>query len=185
MLRVNLADLITSGVVPGVVMYQLFLEIGIREVSYNFFIFQNEFTFSFAPFALVGFLISLGAAIRLSKFNIDIEQRYEFKGLPAPANALFIVALPLLMAHPLFAFFKPFLSTYPALVLISILSAILMNIRLPLFSFKIQSFELRDYGFQLLLILLSVPTFYFLQWVAVPVMIVIYLFLNVLKNSFD
>ena len=57
--------------------------------------------------------------------------------------------------------------------------------RLPLFSFKIQSFELRDYGFQLLLILLSVPTFYFLQWVAVPVMIIIYLFLNVLKNSFD
>jgi len=56
---------------------------------------------------------------------------------------------------------------------------------LPLFSFKIQSFELRDYVFQLLLILLSVPTFYFLQWVAVPVMIVIYLFLNVLKNSFD
>lgn len=181
----SMADLITSGIVPGIVMYQLFLEIGIREVSYNFLIFQNEFTFSFAPFALVGFLISLGAAIRLSKFNIDTEQRYEFKGLPAPANALFIVALPLLIAHPLFTFFKPFLSTYPALVFISILSAILMNMRLPLFSFKIQSFELRDYGFQLLLILLSVPTFYFLQWVAVPVMIIIYLFLNVLKNSFD
>ena len=180
-----MADLITSGIVPGIVMYQLFLEIGIREVSYDFLIFQNEFTFSFAPFALVGFLISRGAAIRLSKFNIDTKQRYEFKGLPAPANALFIVALPLLIAHPLFTFFKPFLSTYPALVFISILSAILMNMRLPLFSFKIQSFELRDYGFQLLLILLSVPTFYFLQWVAVPVMIIIYLFLNVLKNSFD
>ena len=100
----SMADLITSGIVPGIVMYQLFLEIGIREVSYDFLIFQNEFTFSFAPFALVGFLISLGAAIRLSKFNIDTEQRYEFKGLPAPANALFIVALPLLIAHPLLHF---------------------------------------------------------------------------------
>jgi|TARA_B110000285_G_scaffold234947_1_gene313827 CDP-diacylglycerol--serine O-phosphatidyltransferase len=181
----SMADIITSGIVPGVVMYQLFLEIGIREIYYNFFIFQNEFVFSFAPFALVGFLISLGAGIRLSNFNIDSEQRHEFKGLPAPANALFIVSLPLLMEHPLFEFLKPFLTTYPSLVFISIFSAILMNIRFPLFSFKIKSFEFREYGFQLLLVLLVAPSFYFLQWVAVPVMIVIYLILNVLKNSFN
>jgi len=181
----SMADLITSGIVPGVVMYKLFLEIGIREIDFTIAVFQNDFTFSFAPFALVGFLISLGAGIRLSNFNIDTEQRYEFKGLPAPANALFIVALPLLMEHPLFAFLKPFLSTYTALVFISILSAILMNIRLSLFSFKIQSFSLKDYGFQLFLTLLALPAFYFLQWAAVPVMIVIYLFLNVIRNSFN
>ena len=181
----SMADFITSGIVPGVVMYKLFLEIGIREIDFTIAVFQNDFTFSFAPFALVGFLISLGAGIRLSNFNIDTEQRYEFKGLPAPANALFIVALPLLMEHPLFAFLKPFLSTYTALVFISILSAILMNIRLSLFSFKIQSFSLKDYGFQLFLTLLALPAFYFLQWAAVPVMIVIYLFLNVIRNSFN
>ncbi|MDB4267121.1 phosphatidylserine synthase, partial [Flavobacteriaceae bacterium] len=144
----------------------------------------NDFTFSFAPLALVGFLISLGAAIRLSNFNIDAEQRYEFKGLPAPANALFIVALPLLMEHPLFAFLKPLLSTYTALLFIVILSAVLMNVRLSLFSFKIQTFSIRDYGFQMFLVILALPSFYFLQWAAVPVMIVLYLFLNVIRNSF-
>ncbi|MEN8766023.1 MAG: CDP-alcohol phosphatidyltransferase family protein [Polaribacter sp.] len=180
----SMADLITSGIVPGVVMYKLFLEIGIREIDFSIAIFQNDFTFSFAPFALFGFLISLGAGIRLSKFNIDSQQRYEFRGLPAPANALFIVALPLLMEHPLFAFLKPFLTTYPALLFISVLSAILMNVRLPLFSFKIQSFRFKDYGFQLFLVALALPAFFFLQWAAVPVMIVIYLFLNVIRNGF-
>ena len=165
-------------------MYKLFLEIGIREIDFTIVVFQNDFTFSFAPFALVGFLISLGAAVRLSNFNIDTEQRYEFKGLPAPANALFIVALPLLMEHPLFAFLKPFLSTYTALVFISIISAVLMNVRLSLFSFKIQSFNIKQYGFQLFLVVLALPSFYFLQWAAVPVMIVIYLFLNIIRNSF-
>ncbi|MBT5447017.1 CDP-alcohol phosphatidyltransferase family protein [Flavobacteriaceae bacterium] len=180
----SMADLITSGIVPGVVMYKLFLEIGIREIDFTIAVFQNDFTFSFAPLALVGFLISLGAAIRLSNFNIDAEQRYEFKGLPAPANALFIVALPLLMEHPLFAFLKPLLSTYTALLFIVILSAVLMNVRLSLFSFKIQTFSIRDYGFQMFLVILALPSFYFLQWAAVPVMIVLYLFLNVIRNSF-
>ena len=46
-----------------------------------------------------------------------------------------------------------------------------------LFSFKIQSFNIRDYGFQLFLVDSSTyPSFYFLQWAAVPVMIVIYIF---------
>jgi len=34
------------------------------------------------------------------------------------------------------------------------------------------------------LVILALPSFYFLQWAAVPVMIVLYLFLNVIRNSF-
>ena len=181
----SMADLITSGLVPGVVMYKMFLEIGIREIDFSFIFLQNNFVFSAAPFGLVGFLISLGAAIRLSNFNIDNQQRYEFKGLPAPANALFIVSLPLLIEHPFFNSLKPFLTTYPTLLFITLFSAILMNLKLPLFSFKIQSFSFSKYSYQLILLALAFPTFYFLQWVAVPIMILLYLFLNVIKNSFN
>ena len=88
------------------------------------------------------------------------------------------------MEHPLFAFLKPLLSTYTALLFIVILSAVLMNVRLSLFSFKIQTFSIRDYGFQMFLVILALPSFYFLQWAAVPVIIVLYLFLNVIRNSF-
>jgi CDP-diacylglycerol--serine O-phosphatidyltransferase len=179
----SMADLITSGLTPGVVMYKLFLETGIRELNLNFTLLNNEFTFTFAPYALVGFLIPLGAAIRLSQFNVDSEQRFEFRGLPAPANALFIVSLPLLLAHSLFSEIRPFVFNYSALVAISLVSALLMNIRLPLFSFKIKSLSIQEYGYQFALLLFVFPTFYFFQWVAVPLLIMIYLILNVIRNS--
>ena len=181
----SMADLVTSGLAPGMVMYKLFLEIGIREIDISFVLLRNEFTFSFAPYALIGFLVSLGACIRLAKFNIDSDQKFEFKGLPAPANALFIVALPLLLEHPLFLNLKPFLATYPALMIICIFSAILMNIHFPLFSFKIKYLNIQEYGYQFLLILCVVPIFYFFQWVAVPLLILIYLILNLIKNSLN
>ena len=181
----SMADLITSGLAPGMVMYKLFLEIGIREMDLSFVLLRNEFTFSFAPHALVGFLIALGAGIRLAKFNIDSEQKFEFKGLPAPANALFIVALPLLIEHPLFSSVKPFLANYYVLMIICVVSAILMNIRLPLFSFKIKSLNIREYGYQFVMLLFVFPSFYFFQWVAVPLLIIVYLILNVIRNSLN
>ena len=178
----SMADLITSGLVPGVVMYELFLKIGIREVIFEFPFLFNNITFSIAPPALIGFLIPLAAAIRLSNFNIDTEQAYEFKGLPAPANALFIVALPQLIAHPLFQNFKPYLFSFSGLVFITFLSVFLMNVRLRLFSFKITAPTLFAYTYQFILIFSSIPLFYFFQWVAVPLLIVLYLFLNVIRN---
>jgi CDP-diacylglycerol--serine O-phosphatidyltransferase len=179
----SMADLITSGLAPGMVMYKLFLESGVREMDLSFILLRSEFTFSFAPYALVGFLIPLGAGIRLANFNIDSEQRFEFRGLPAPANALFIVALPLLLEHPLLAGVHPFLASYQTLIVISLLSVLLMNIRLPLFSFKIKSLNLREYSYQFILLLFVFPCFYLFQWVAVPVLIVIYLILSIIRNS--
>jgi CDP-diacylglycerol--serine O-phosphatidyltransferase len=38
---------------------------------------------------LVPFLLVIGAAWRLARFNIDTEQTVYFKGLPAPANGIF------------------------------------------------------------------------------------------------
>ncbi|MFN8699360.1 MAG: CDP-diacylglycerol--serine O-phosphatidyltransferase [Flavobacteriales bacterium] len=38
---------------------------------------------------LIPFLLVIGAAWRLARFNIDTEQTVYFKGLPAPANGIF------------------------------------------------------------------------------------------------
>jgi len=178
----SMADLITSGFVPGLVMYELFLKIGIREKSFFFYVFDNEFVFSFAPLALIGFLIPLGAAIRLVRFNLDTNQNREFRGLPTPANALFIVSLPLLLEHKYFIFFKPFVYSFYGLIVVVLISSFLMNSRIRLFAFKIHTYQISDYGYQIFLILCSVPLFYLLQWVAVPVLIILYLFLNVIRN---
>ena len=179
----SMADLITSGLAPGIVMHNLFMETGVKEFNYTMHILQNEFTFSFAPLALAGFLIPLSAGIRLAKFNIDNDQRFDFKGLPSPANALFVMAFPLLIEHPFFSSIKPLLLSYWTLFILTLVSSLLMNLRLPLFSFKIKTLNIKDYRYQIFIIISSLPAFYFLDWAAVPLIILIYLILNFLKNS--
>ena len=78
----SLADMVTSGVAPGFVMYKLLS---------NPTVFDGNI---FMPY--LGFVITLGACYRLANFNIDTRQTDSFIGLPTPANALFILSLPLI-----------------------------------------------------------------------------------------
>ena len=80
----SLADMVTSGVVPGFVMLCLLSN-------------SNHSAFHYLPY--LGFLITLGACYRLAKFNIDERQSDSFIGLPTPANALFITSLPLVITN--------------------------------------------------------------------------------------
>ena len=56
-------------------------------------------TFTLAPLALIGFGITLGAAFRLARFNLIKETLPYFRGLPAPANAIMIMGLLLIIRH--------------------------------------------------------------------------------------
>jgi CDP-diacylglycerol--serine O-phosphatidyltransferase len=78
----SLADMVTSGVVPGFVMLKMLSEL------------SSE---AFLPY--FGFIITLGSCYRLAKFNIDTRQTDSFIGLPTPANALFILSLPLISSR--------------------------------------------------------------------------------------
>ena len=81
----SLADMVTSGLVPGLVMFYL-LKLG------------NPDTSSFSAYLpYVGLLITLASAYRLANFNIDDNQTDSFIGLPTPANTLLILSLPLIM----------------------------------------------------------------------------------------
>ena len=100
----SLADLVTSGVVPGLIMYKLIaMSIG----TTDFLTINEEWNTlekwsvgsmeSIIP--LLGLLIPLASAYRLAKFNLDEDQQTYFKGLPVPANTLLILSLPLIMAY--------------------------------------------------------------------------------------
>ena len=100
----SLADMVTSGVVPGIVMFYLLAnkQIGIIDFKDNFF---NS---SYIP--LFGFLITLGACYRLAKFNLDTRQTESFIGLPTPAMSLFVVFLPIVQMHTEIDFVKEIIS---------------------------------------------------------------------------
>jgi len=180
----SMADLITSGLVPGIVMYKLFLQVGLKEIDFIFNIFKVDFIFSFSPLALIGFIIPLSSAIRLTRFNLDVSQKDEFNGLPAPANALFIVSLPILFEDPVFNSIRPFIFSFSSLLFITFLSSIMMNLRFRLFSFKLNSFRLYENFYQIVLVLVGIVLFYFFNWISIPILIILYIIINIFRNYF-
>lgn len=176
----SLADMVTSGVVPGFVMYRLMA-------------FSKEFlvvtagvgTFDYYYLYFTGFIITLGACYRLAKFNIDERQSDSFIGLPTPANALFITSIPLvIMAYQDNQPIVEFLMNKWFLVAITLLSAYIMNAEIPLFSLKIKNFSFAKYKLQIFFLLTSVALIIFLHVLAVPIIIVIYVLLSVFNNMF-
>ncbi|NBU82354.1 MAG: phosphatidylserine synthase, partial [Flavobacteriaceae bacterium] len=131
----SLADMITSGVVPGYVMYKMLYEIEFLGVISEYHKFNSNVIF-YIPF--IGFIITLGACYRLAKFNIDERQSDSFIGLPTPANALFITSFPFVTNHIAFSPMTNYLFNEWILIGICFLSAYVMNAEIPLFSLKIK-----------------------------------------------
>lgn len=164
----SLADMVTSGVVPGYVMFKLLQEFSAFGVE------------SYIPF--LGFIITLGACYRLAKFNIDTRQSDSFIGLPTPANSLFFTSLPVIAD-----FFHTDIDMgiyYDKWVLLALtlLSAYVMNAEIPLFSLKIKNFSFAKYKLQIFFLGLSVLMIVLLQIVAVPLIILMYVLLSVINN---
>ena len=106
----SLADMVTSGVVPGYVMYSMFERSGHQ--------LGNQ---AIIPF--LGFIVTLGACYRLANFNIDTRQTDSFIGLPTPANALFILSLPLVVEFSNSLMMLEILTNEWVLLLITLCSA--------------------------------------------------------------
>ena len=165
----SLADMVTSGVVPGYVMFVL--------LSQN--IFDST---SIGYFAYLGFVITLGACYRLANFNIDTRQSDSFIGLPTPANALFFTSLPLVISAFPDSFLSEILVNNWILLALTFLSAYVMNAEIPLFSLKIKNFSFAKYKLQIFFLAASVLMLIFLQIVAVPLIILFYVLLSVFNN---
>jgi CDP-diacylglycerol--serine O-phosphatidyltransferase len=164
----SLADMITSGVVPGYVMYQLMAN-------------QDCFgTASYLPY--LGFIITLGACYRLANFNIDTRQSDSFIGLPTPANALFFGSLPLINIAFYDDNFSGVVYSKWLLVVLTLISAYVMNAEIPLFSLKIKDFSFAKYRLQIFFLAISVIMLIFLQILAVPLIIIVYVLLSVINN---
>src|SRR5205085_10707633 len=77
----SLSDVVSFGVAPGVILYQL-LRLGFA---------QNENGLDTPFIALLpAFIFSAAAAWRLAKFNISTDQGDSFRGVPTPAAGLVV-----------------------------------------------------------------------------------------------
>lgn len=179
----SMADMVTSGVVPGVVMFKLLEQI---TQSYSYNLSSENFYMGIIPF--LGFVISVASGYRLANFNIDTRQANSFIGLPTPANALFIVSIPLILEQTGGeGFFFNWFSSVWVLVFISFLSAFMLNANIPLFSLKIKANPWKENKAAVLFVLFSVLLLLVLQVTAIPFIIISYVLLsgvlNVLGNN--
>ncbi|MBS9774393.1 MAG: CDP-alcohol phosphatidyltransferase family protein [Tenacibaculum sp.] len=177
----SLADMVTSGVVPAIVMLELLVcSIDIDAVGY---LGIDDYGATGSNLPYLGLLLALGAGYRLAKFNIDTRQSDSFIGLPTPAMSLFVVSLPLIAEFSDQLFFVDLVLNKYFLIISTILLTFLMNAELPLFSLKFKDYSFKSNKIKYLFLLTSVVLLATLQFVAIPLIIIFYVFLSVLSNS--
>lgn len=89
----SLADMVTFGVLPGVMLYQ-FITIGFGE----YFIPISDRPIGHILLEFTGLIYTLFAALRLATFNISTNQSDSFIGVPSPAAALFVASFALILS---------------------------------------------------------------------------------------
>lgn len=172
----SLADVVTFGVVPGVVLSQLMIltldttqpDLGDNSIPYIILI--------FAPY-----LISLFSALRLAKFNLDTRQSDSFIGVPTPANTILIVALPLILQNDKLHLSHIILNIYFLLGL-TLLMSFLLVAELPLIALKFKTFSWKDNSIRYILILSSGVLFSIFLFTAIPMIIILYVILSLINN---
>jgi len=165
----SLADMVTSGVVPGYVMFSMLQ--GAEGADQNWI---------FLPY--LGFIITLGSCYRLAFFNIDTRQTDSFIGLPTPANALFIMSLAVILEKDPSLFALEILINPYILLAVTVFSAFILNAELPLFSLKVKDYAFQKNIARIILLVISSLLVGFFGYSGIPFVIIFYILLSVIMN---
>jgi len=156
----SLADMVTFGVLPSIIIYKM-----VPSMS--------------GSWAYLSFSIALFSALRLAKFNIDSRQTDQFIGLPTPASAFFISALPFIVRDNLLGIGN--LLNGPVLLSISVVLSLLLVSEIRLFSLKFKDFKWENNSIRFIFALISVILLVLLKIASIPVIILLYMVLSLLN----
>jgi len=184
----SLADVVTSGLVPGIVMFQLILAsvsnkswavdgYSMIELSLN-----DYFSVVYIT-SMIGLLFTLAAAYRLAKFNIDERQTSSFIGLPTPAASLVVLSLPLIMQYSNNEIVVNIIQNTWFLIGLTLLLCYLMNAEIPLFSLKFKDYKWKNNKVKFVFVLVTLILVVALQFIAIPLVIIWYVVLSMLAKD--
>jgi len=176
----SLADMVTSGLVPGIVMFQLFNLTGPDWLEFGSEGLLGLELNSLLPF--FGLLITLASAYRLAVFNIATNQTDSFIGLPTPANTLLILSLPLIMEFQNSDIMNAIILNKWFLVGITLVSSYLLNANIKLLALKFKNWGFKDNAARYMLIILAVVLLVVFQFAAVPLIIITYIIISLLNK---
>ncbi|WP_420148178.1 CDP-diacylglycerol--serine O-phosphatidyltransferase [Spirosoma sp.] len=158
----SLADMVTFGLLPAMIVFQLCWFQGLGSISYG------------------AFLIAVLSALRLAKFNIDTRQSDRFIGVPTPANTLLIAAFPLMERYQ--PQYDAIWKNDVALGMMIAFSFMLVA-EVPLFALKFKSFGWAENRIKYSFLIASVLLLLFLQFAAIPLIILLYIVLSLISND--
>ncbi len=182
----SLADMVTFGVVPGLLMlYQ----------------FKDAHAFNSDKIGYIALLIPVFSALRLAKFNNDTRQKEEFIGLPTPANTILITSFVLLAqvaqangqthlipaGNTLAVYFTQMVthifSNKVLYTMCCVISSFLLVAEIPMFSFKFKSYGWHGNKVRFAFIAIALVLFFGFYLAAIPAIIFLYILLSILTRK--
>jgi len=170
----SLADIVTFGVAPGMIFYMIVQDYLVFDISF----------FQFVPLIIAisyfPMLIPMFSAFRLAKFNNDESQSDKFIGLPTPANALLIAAIPYAITQSDLA-----LSIFTHqwfLILFPLVSAFLLVSKIPMLAFKFNNFAWKGNEFKFLTLIVGVASLLVFKFAGVGFCVLAYILFSLINN---
>lgn len=159
----SLADMVSFGLVPSLFLYTTL---------------SLESPFSYLPY--IAILMAICSALRLAIFNLDETQSDSFKGLPTPANAFFITALPFLQSPIFDIVYSPLV-----MAIITVVFSLLLVSRIELFALKFKNFSWNDNKIRFTFLGIAVLLLAVLKLAALPLIILLYIALSLGVRMFS
>ena len=170
----SLADVVSFGVAPGMIIYQ-FLRLSLAR--------QEGGMDASVAWLLPALILPCAAAWRLAKFNTDDEQHFSFRGVPTPAVGVLVASFPLIFwGSNAAAFIDLFLNKWLWYAVVLLLSYLMVS-DIPVMSLKFKSYAFKDNIPKIILLGIGIVLVILFQWLAVPLIFIAYILLSLLLKN--
>jgi CDP-diacylglycerol---serine O-phosphatidyltransferase len=171
----SLSDVVSFGVAPSVILYQLLRISFIKE--------ENGLETSII-WLLPAFIVACAGAYRLARFNIDTSQSFGFKGVPIPAAGLLIASFPLILhfGNNIIDVSAWLTNKWVLYAVIAVISWLMVS-TLPLLALKFKDFSIKNNVSKIILVIIALVAALLLKWLAVPVVFIAYIILSLLYKQ--
>jgi CDP-diacylglycerol--serine O-phosphatidyltransferase len=202
----SLADMITFGLAPGllmmvVIIVSIYIDVPYEATSFTshvhfeiqnwvnavFYDVPNQMDASIKWLPFFALIIPFFSMFRLAKFNIDVRQTDSFIGVPTPLNTIFFTFFPLIMWLNFDVWrydegIYGYLFNSYFLVGLCLFMSILLVSELKLFSLKFKHFEWKGNEIRFSFLLISMILIPLLLVWSIPLIVFLYLILSLVDN---
>lgn len=168
----SLADMVSFGVVPAMIMFKLLL----------IYWYGDDMENSLPYLAFPAFLLAAFAAYRLGTFNLDTRQTDEFRGLNTPSATIFVLGIMMAYTHNEMQLASFILNPYFLYTCVFILGFLMVS-DMRMFSFKAKNRAWKGNELRYIFIFVSILGIIILGYIGLSLAIVLYILLSLMAYS--